>query len=83
VTGLSAERRAELGRAIIQERQDRNSLALLRDLPDDAPVRIPAGFEEEIPYGTYASTLEELRRVIGECNRNARTAGRPGRWPGR
>jgi hypothetical protein len=66
VTGLSAEHRAELGRAIIQERQDHNRLVLLRDLPDDAPVRIRAGFEEEIPYGTYASTLEELRRVIGE-----------------
>jgi hypothetical protein len=55
-----------LDREIVRERQDRNGLAVLRDLPDDAPVRIPDGFEEEVPYGTYASTLEELRRVIRE-----------------
>lgn len=67
MTRVSEELSAELDQELIRRRHAANRLPLLRDLPDDAPVRVPPGFEEEeVPDGTYAATLEELRRVIGE-----------------
>ena len=65
-TRLSEELNAELDQEIIKRSHAASRLALLRDLPDDALVRVPPGFEEEVPDGTYAATLEDLRRVIGE-----------------
>lgn len=66
MTRLSADLNAELDQELIKRWHAANRLPVLRDLPDDAPVRVPPGFEEEVPDGTYAATLEELRRVIGE-----------------
>lgn len=59
------ELRAELDHELIKRRHVANSLALLRDLPNDVLVRVPPGFEEVLD-GTYADTMEDLRRVIGD-----------------
>lgn len=37
-----------------------------RGLPDDAMIRVPSEFQENVPHRWHASTPEEFRRVIHE-----------------
>jgi hypothetical protein len=63
---MNAARRAELAQAV-KGKLGNEWPSEFRDLPDDAMIRVPSEFRDDVPYRSYASSPGELRRLIREA----------------